>query len=397
MPSRALPKTEMEIQSQLVAGGLPERHYFDLKRELPPSSRRANKDLAVDLASLAIDGGAILVGVDEENDALHPLELSGLKERIDQIARNGVDEPLYVQVDEIPSIQQPGLGYALITIPPSPAAPHMVDGRYRGRGDTTNTILSDGEVARLHALRREREHSIRDLLEQEVVRDPTGDNFRTQSHLFIIGVPVLGRQELLHKAIKDVGWEQWLRNEILSGAACRSGGTTWSPDLYSGFTTISRRAEGYSIHSLDLGADRQLRHDASESGLIELEIGEDGSIRLFCGRASAEIGDHKKVVFEELIVGLSKRVILTAKSVADAAGYYGSWDFAVAITNLHGALSFELTRHGGGTPYSGVEYRSSARTTYQQLSEDPNSVVNALVSLLGRGLRREFRAEDLSF
>lgn len=394
MLDRLLPRSEHEIQTLLEGGLLTESHHFDLKRELKPGSA-GNRSLAIDLASFAVDGGAILFGVDEKRKSLHPIDLSGLKERVDNVARSSIDEPLYIQTFEIPSNNQPELGYLLVQIPLSPAAPHMVNGRYCGRGDTTNITLSNAEVTRLYALRQERSRNILEVIDQDVDNDPTPDHLRAQAHLFIVGLPVPGHKELLHRAVGNTGWEEWLRRAILGGPPCERVGR-WSPDLES-YVSTSRRHEGYALHTYDMGADGQVRDDAEEGGLLELAIGEDGSLRLFCGRATAEEGQLGRVVFEELVVGLTKRVVLAAKVISDTSSHYGSWDFAIAITKLRGTRSYELSRHGSGTRYSGEEYRNNTRASYAQLSDDPNRIVDELVGQFGRGLRREFRSKDLPF
>ena len=57
-------------------------------------------------------------------------------------------------------------------MPPSPSAPHMVEGRYIGRGDKTKRYLADAEVLRLHARRASQEIDAVQLLQAEFDRDP---------------------------------------------------------------------------------------------------------------------------------------------------------------------------------------------------------------------------------
>lgn len=83
------PRTELDLQSALANGLLEETHHLDLKRELAPG-RSGSKSLAKDLAAFAIDGGMILVGVDEGEDTTRPPTLvpqltDGLAERVDRL------------------------------------------------------------------------------------------------------------------------------------------------------------------------------------------------------------------------------------------------------------------------------------------------------------------------
>lgn len=58
---RWLPQDESAIETAAHAGLLVESHYLDLKMTIPSGSGK-NRELARDLASFAIDGGALLVG-----------------------------------------------------------------------------------------------------------------------------------------------------------------------------------------------------------------------------------------------------------------------------------------------------------------------------------------------
>lgn len=87
--ARWQPRTEQDIAAAIDGGLIAETQYFDAKREVGPSSGD-RKELGRDLASFAIDGGALLVGVaelkDERTWRLEPQPLDGLAERVEQIA-----------------------------------------------------------------------------------------------------------------------------------------------------------------------------------------------------------------------------------------------------------------------------------------------------------------------
>lgn len=92
------PRSEAELHVAIASGLLEENHFLDLKREVP-SGKSGNAELARDLVQFAIDGGAVLIGVDEkggpsDEPALTPTPLKGLAERIEQIARSTPDPPL---------------------------------------------------------------------------------------------------------------------------------------------------------------------------------------------------------------------------------------------------------------------------------------------------------------
>ncbi|MET9318313.1 ATP-binding protein [Kribbella sp. NPDC003505] len=150
------PSTEKELLAAIEDGLLRETHYLDMKRETGSSSGE-RKETARDLSSFAVDGGALLVGVEEDKEnrtwRLRPQPLEGLAEKLEQIATQLVDPPLFITADEIPAEADASTGYLFVQVPGSARAPHMVEGIYYGRGDRTRIRLSDAEVVRHHASR----------------------------------------------------------------------------------------------------------------------------------------------------------------------------------------------------------------------------------------------------
>ena len=166
--------SEADLQQAADSGLLEENHYLDIKRQLDPGPK-TNRELARDLASFAVDGGDLVIGMDEEVSppALSPVPLAGLAERIEQVALSVVDEPLNVRTQEIGATSGSEYGYVIVNMPPSARAPHMVDHVYYGRNDKTKYPLSAPEVARLHERRKRWERDGLDLLDEFVLNDPT--------------------------------------------------------------------------------------------------------------------------------------------------------------------------------------------------------------------------------
>ncbi|MEU7863346.1 ATP-binding protein [Nonomuraea sp. NPDC049141] len=163
------------------------------------------------MASFAIDSGTLIYGVAEDKVnrtfTLAPQPLNGLAEKLEQIGRSTlIDPPLNILTEEIPSDADPTHGYLVVHIPASPAAPHMVDGRYYGRGDKTKYVLSDPEVVRLHESRRSADRDALALLQHEIDNDPIPADQRTLAHLFLIAQPVAGRRDMLLDMIGGARW-----------------------------------------------------------------------------------------------------------------------------------------------------------------------------------------------
>lgn len=134
---RWAPTTEQDLRLAVDDGLLTESHYLEAKRELEPGKAK-NREHARDLASFAVDGGTIIVGLDENKTngtfMVAPQPLDGLRERVEAIARTIPDPPLDVITEAVASEADASTGYLVIHVPPSAVAPHMVDGRYLGRG-----------------------------------------------------------------------------------------------------------------------------------------------------------------------------------------------------------------------------------------------------------------------
>lgn len=330
------PLTEVDIQAGIDQGLLRESHVFDAKQQPPPANK--NMDIAVDLASFAVDGGSILYGVRQPISTgattLAPFDLTGLPERLDRIARGGtIDPPLTIRVLDIPSNASVGRGYLWVHIPPSPDAPHAVDGRFRGRSDRTNMVLSSHAVTQLLAAKAARVADAHALLATEVARDPTPSGEQNQLHLFVVAQPAAGRRDLLSRAIGSQNWRPWIEGPFKT--TVRSVPSQGEPDLFTTAGMLYPRVDGWSVSTYEMSEDRSVRpsgpRPVMEGQLLDLEIHDDGGIRLFCGRASTQIMDADRIVLAGLIATLTQRVLQAAVAVSEKTGYQGAWTLGLAL------------------------------------------------------------------
>jgi hypothetical protein len=213
------PSTEQEIVAAAISGTLQETHVLDAKACLPDPRR--NKDLAVDVAAMAIDGGRLVYGVAEDDHRqptmLRPIELAGAPERVDQIVQTRVLEPPYIEIHTIPASQDPGCGYLVVIVPQSPRAPHQVDGRFYGRGATGNRVLDEGEIARLYQRRREWDVDFKALLAEDV--EEWGFEPHGLGCLYALARPVAARDDLLEQATQGEPATAVLAGALASASA----------------------------------------------------------------------------------------------------------------------------------------------------------------------------------
>lgn len=146
------PATKEDLKN-LVREGVEETRRVEFKRELPPAGK--NRDLARIIAAMAnSEGGTLVYGVEEDDtgraDALHPIDLESAPERVNQVARSSIDEPVDL-VDTATIEERDGKGYLVVTVPESERAPHFVNGSVWGRTTKGNARLSRREVGELFA------------------------------------------------------------------------------------------------------------------------------------------------------------------------------------------------------------------------------------------------------
>lgn len=393
---RWVPRDEAAVADAASSGLLAESHYFDLKEAIPRGAGK-NRELARDLASFAIDGGALLVGVAERDEGpleLAPVELAGLPERVEQVARQIPDPPIPLTCTAIPAADQPGFGYLLIEVPATGTAPHMVDGVYMGRGDKTKTRLNDPEVLRLHQARAHAQDEIAKLVDAYVARDPIGPGESAQAHGFVVAAPVRPRPEMLLNIRPAGRWQQLLHHLLDQGAymsdTVLAQDAQYSPSLRS-VGEFSRRSDGAAL-TYGLTPAREpvvwAGGGPPSEDVVELEATEDGAIRVMTTRLGDGVEGRGQIVFESILPDLVRRTVSMASLVSDLTGYLGPWMFGVAATNIAGKPAYGSGRINLST--SGTfgtdqpEYRRYTEASMIEVQQTPGAVTERLV---GRFLR----------
>jgi len=375
---------------------LEESHFLELKRELAPG-KGANKETARDLAQLAIDGGTLIVGVEELPDKTlqrAPQPLPGLPERVEQIAQMVVDPPLSIITRTVPTKADITIGYLIIHVPASPAAPHMVDGRYYGRGDRTKRILTDPEVLRLHAQRSRNELDALALLGREIERDIFVGGEVGNAHGFFVAEPANGRRDMLLSLTDEPGRQRIneMVNMVLVGPVTQhlQGVQPFAPDL-SDFTSHERRAEGMAMTTYGIAPGRRPREqdgfkNMESSG--ELELQDNGGVRIYTSRLSWTNPDGSRLLTDDAVVALAHRLIALTVGIAEEVGYFGNWALAFGARGLRDTYSSRLARSMGWVdprPFAEDAYERAVAASYADLTSQPRELVDQLVGSLLRG------------
>lgn len=391
------PRTEADLQAAIDAGLLEESHRLDLKQALH-ATKGDNKELARDIASFAVDGGTLIIGIGEDKDNRTffraPQPLKGLGEKVEQVARTLPDPPLAVVTTDIPSTEDEDQGYLVIHVPASPAAPHMVDGRYHGRGDKTKHVLSDAEVVRLHERRRSTDQDALELLQHEMDRDPVRHG--SNAHLFLLAQPLAGPRDMLLRLTSDLQWGQRL-NEFIAKANTQALNEVLYPNhaivpsLAVDASHSYRRARGIAAASPDIGPARLFTSDGSgcpqTMRAIELQVGDDGGLRIYSSRLSDEVNGQQQI-FAAAPVVKTRRLLALVVAAAEEAGYFGNWALAVGANRLKGMGAYN-SNHGMFGPnaqYDADIYAETTTATWAELTATPGAITRRLTGPLLRAL-----------
>jgi hypothetical protein len=386
-----IPKSEQDILSAIDAGDLSETANFDGKSALPGKGK--GKDLALDVAAMSADGGTLLYGVaEDENERLtvpQPFKLAGVRERVDQIVRTSISEPLTIEVHTIPTDNDPSLGYLVIAVPPSPRAPHMVtvgkEYRYYGRGATGNVLLSEGEVARLYERRQRWEVDRGAMLDEAIASAPIRRR-ADFAYLHLVARPVVPDEDLYDGARKDQQAMQFLGGLISAALSAEAVPNSYTPDFSGGHHYV-RHADGWAA-IWGPASERDEREDPAR--VLDLEVGLDGRGRLFCGRAAQKYPEHF-LIFEPLVADLTTKFLTVMGGLYAAGSYMGAVDVGVAVTGLRGSVSYILRDHISieRTPYNRDQYRRTERLPASHLVGDPRGTASKMVLPLLRAVTRE--------
>jgi hypothetical protein len=337
-----VPREAEELEAAVTSGDLEETPSFDGKRELPPSGR--NIDIAVDVAAMSTEGGSLIYGIDEDEDArltvLAPIPLSGVGERISNVVATSISEVPFIKVEEHPLSTDPTRGYVAVLIPQSARAPHQVtvkdDRRFYGRAAKGNRRLGQAEIERLYRRRAEWEVDA-DALLAEAVKESRFASHPDLSYVHGFIRPVVADRRIWSRAVGAVGGVNELEQELRLAA----DGAYGRNPLPTGIAPNWRRR----------GADERLFStlpDATASGqlgdaqrALDLRINVDGRGHLFFGRAGARANGGMIVIFEPEIASAVAAFISVLGRLYRLGGYQGQVDLGICLTNVRDGVTLQ--------------------------------------------------------
>lgn len=375
-----------DVIAAVQVGAVTETQWCESKEAVPASSPGANLELARDLASLTVDGGALLVGVRDKATSVADVvgipdaEIEGLRSRIDQVAGSRVSPQMHLRTHVIKDPAGSGRSVLVIDVPASMSAPHMVDERYWGRSATGKRPLADGDVTRLIAERRGRT----DQFKQELLGlghiDPVPTGQGTPGRLYVMTQPAVQPSVRLRTALGKTSVAELLVRALIEPPA--------------GWINIQELR--YKIHHPDgLAAaseePQQWTDPSRQDSLMYLLIGDDAKIQFVSGGAVATVDGTLAISLLGVCEAVQQLSQLAAHLSDEYLHYAGPWQLGVHLTGLKGLLPAQAYYPGGNaayykTPFQTENYTRTATVSTEQLADPSSTVVETVLKELESGL-----------
>jgi hypothetical protein len=140
----------------LITEKVRERQDLEFKESLPAPGK--NEGIGKIVSAMANSGGGTIVyGIVEDDQsragaASNPaVSLEGTPERIAEVARNAVDEPVAVETLSLEDAPGTGRGFLVVLVPGSDRVPHFADHVAWSRADIVTYRMSRKEIGALFA------------------------------------------------------------------------------------------------------------------------------------------------------------------------------------------------------------------------------------------------------
>lgn len=392
---------------QAVAGGLlNENHWVELKKDIP-NKPGSNEELARDLASLAVDGGTLIVGVQDRAshaEKVLGVPLNGVQERIEQVAAAHIHPRLYFRVRPIPHPTDPGLACVVVEVPASGQAPHQVDFAYFGRGETLKERLADDRVREIMAFRTASLRRTEANLAALAARFPIkllprlpGVVGRRYGHLFVIADPIDADSDVLTDLLDRSD------QQTLGGAADRA----WSslhPKLRSSGKLLLRGTQGWRPRPPGLALTSVTGDAVQEKDVLEYLVRRDGGVETTCGAGTLQGRPERrrpgppevdpapsKVVSCARVLAIVHSTLAFAAALTECSHYQGRWQLGVLFDGIRGVAPHEALM-GGPVDVEDIDhygddrYEKLVSATTAELVDDTPALVDRLVGNFLRGL-----------
>ena len=388
------PKTEQELAAFI--SNTEENHFIEFKANLdkgPDSS----VEIARDIAALSLSGGHLIIGIADKTKELVPVLSYGITERLDQIINSHISPKLKYRILEIPSNIN-DKSFFVVSVPPSPYAPHMVKNKYMARGEKSKTYLEDDSVRRLILDSSLIQNNLENSFDEIINKDPIPLSQRKSAHLHLIAAPLQIDDEVCINWIRESSLNIKFPNTLIEIEKVWKERFPSEPWFLKEYLHFSNRESGIAFTSESLWPNREsnIKADWSADYIHEFQFFENGLITFLDGDMSTSLGGRGGVLKTLGLLSLVRQQLMVIKEMAEELKYFGSWKLCIGITGLSG-LQIDLgemnfLKQPITYPNTTAIYRKTALGSFDDLENKPDSV---LWKLLGSYLRTT-RSENLA-
>jgi hypothetical protein len=381
------PQTKAELIAALPH--VSESAELEFKEALPAPGK--NEDIAVDIAAMTTDGGAIVYGVAEDKAqgtfSPSPITLAGAVERITNVVRASVaGSPPFDAF-----VLDPGDtdGYVVVSVPASMNAPHQVTSkgqfRFYGRGPGGNVILTQGDIDRLYLRRNRWEESGSQFLDEAVAA--TSEAFPESPDrlgwLQVAIKPLIGPDDVLERALPAKSAEELA--ELIREV---SGEVAFSSPWYGSLMNIAHERFAPTMDGISI----------TDGASQFLEVRDDGEIRFalrgIANDWNSRVGAESVwIIRDGAVARLLTELFVLANRMYVRAGYHGPVNVGFLLSKAEGSVSaswFEGIRARppmGAPPLSGELRRIDQVLVAQLHADQVRPIVRKLIAPLLRVLR----------
>lgn len=229
----------------------------------------------------------------------------------------------------------------------------------------------------------------------KLIGNPFRADRRVGARLFVVAQPVSADPGLLLDTCDGRDVRRWL--SAATGWPLFQRPRQYSPHIGES-SDVHRRARGASRSSHQFDTDRTLPpDDRYVQHAVDLEVWEDGGIRLYYVRASDTHRDVNHDVNQLLLTAVAGEVsgvVELARTISAQPGFRGSWTFGVALRGLKSLTVFtnQIMLHEPNWKYSDDGYDEVTEVDNATLCDAGSPLLEALV---GRLFRSTYRSADL--
>lgn len=406
-----------------------ERYWIDFKRGLYPGRpgeapvapttserKKAHRELARDAASMAIRGGYLIYGVEEDrpNFSFDPVEMPlepGVRETVNQAISTQTSPSLQVLTHVLPNPDGSGLGFLVVEVLESPEAPHMTAGVFHGRSDTGRTTLDEPEVERLILRRHRQQDRLSMQMALTAAHDPGSDQRGSAPRAYLTAVPTRGHRDMFRSftRLQSAAPVLWPHSaEVMNEVARQLPQPSYAGGELADMTYVRRgqriggiwhrswdetsAGDGMAYRALGIGDDGEVRFLRFQTGRA-LTVEQSRSV-ILNGPIRRE-GVIAGVLHESDLLRHIHAFVRLTGVLARQAHYTGSWLIGLEI---HGLGNYVSERHNDSMNIElgyriqildEDRYQQTARVTTSDLLVEPSDVVRTLTRPLLRSLDRE--------